>query len=453
MFNTYMVKKPLCFILMPFGKKASGNATIDFDEVYHNIIKPSVVAAGLEPIRADEEMSDGIIHKPMFERLILCEYGIADLTGANANVFYELGVRHAIKPHSTILLFADSTRLPFDVSFLRALGYGVDPNGKPTNAEAVSAELTKKLLQAKENKLNDSPLFQLLDNYPNIAHDKTDVFRDLVEYSKSLKKKLREIRDGNFSLPEKLDLLKQFEVELDNLDDIETGVIIDLFLSYRAVKGFEDMIALMEKMPDPLKATVMVREQYGFALNRIGKRKEAEEILTVLIKERGASSETYALLGRVYKDQWEEACQAEKKLQAKGFLRKAIDAYTKGFEADWRDAYPGINACTLMYVENPDNEELKKLLPVVKYAVSKKMEKQGSDYWDQATLFELDILEKNFAGAEKNLESAASMIREVWEPETTLKTLRMIIKIRSQEGDDVAQLQRFEKDLETLVAG
>src|SRR5947208_13155732 len=52
-----------------------------------------------------------IIHKPMFERLVLCEYAVADLTTANANVFYELGVRHAIRPRSTVLLDRKSTRL------------------------------------------------------------------------------------------------------------------------------------------------------------------------------------------------------------------------------------------------------------------------------------------------------------------------------------------------------
>ncbi len=130
-----------------------------------------------------------------------------------------------------------------------------------------------------------------------------------------------------------------------------------------------------------------------------------------------------------------------------------MDAYTKGFEADWRDAYPGINACTLMYIENPGNEDLRKLLPVVKFAVTKKMEKQGTDYWDQASLFELDILEHDFDGAKKHLEAAARLIREVWEPETTLKNLRMIRKIREQVGDDAEQLKGFEKDLEVLVAG
>ena len=97
-----MSQRPLCFVLMPFGKKPTvAGATVDFDAVYHDLIAPAVDAAGLQAIRADEEMSGGIIHKPMFERLILCEYAVADLTTANANVFYELGVRHAVLPWST----------------------------------------------------------------------------------------------------------------------------------------------------------------------------------------------------------------------------------------------------------------------------------------------------------------------------------------------------------------
>ena len=98
--------RPLCFVLMPFGKKqdASG-ATVDFDAVYQKLIAPAIEDSGLEPLRADEEMTGGIIHKPMFERLILCPYAVADLTTANANVFYELGVRHAIRPYSTVPVF------------------------------------------------------------------------------------------------------------------------------------------------------------------------------------------------------------------------------------------------------------------------------------------------------------------------------------------------------------
>jgi hypothetical protein len=87
-----------------------------------------------------------------------------------------------------------------------------------------------------------------------------------------------------------------------------------------------------------------VREQYGLALNRAGQDDKAERVLTDLINERGPSSEAYGILGRVYKDRWEAAHNAGTKMLARGQLDKAINDYVKGFESDWRDAYPGINA-------------------------------------------------------------------------------------------------------------
>ena len=77
--------KPLCFVLMPFGRKADASGQLtDFDEVYKRIIAPAIALADMEPIRADEEQVGGTIHKPMFERLLLCEYAIADITGAQS---------------------------------------------------------------------------------------------------------------------------------------------------------------------------------------------------------------------------------------------------------------------------------------------------------------------------------------------------------------------------------
>lgn len=77
---------PLCIVLMPFGQKPDPTgAMIDFDRVYTELIAPAVSQPGLEPLRADKETIGGIIHKPMFERLILCPYAVADLTLANAN--------------------------------------------------------------------------------------------------------------------------------------------------------------------------------------------------------------------------------------------------------------------------------------------------------------------------------------------------------------------------------
>ena len=105
--------KPLCFVVMPFGiKKDSEGNEVNFDQVYKLFIRPAIEAAEMEPIRADEETINGIIHKPMYERLILCDYAVADLTTANANVFYELGIRHAVKPCTTITVFSSTSKLP-----------------------------------------------------------------------------------------------------------------------------------------------------------------------------------------------------------------------------------------------------------------------------------------------------------------------------------------------------
>jgi hypothetical protein len=103
----------------------------------------------MEPLRADEEVGGGIIHKPMFERLILCDLAVADLTGANANVFYELGLRHGIRPATTILLFAGTERMAFDVAPLSALPYQLGPDGRPADVEAARDGLCKLLEAAK----------------------------------------------------------------------------------------------------------------------------------------------------------------------------------------------------------------------------------------------------------------------------------------------------------------
>ena len=133
-------QRPLCFVLMPFGTKPdpTGRPAIDFDRVYGAGIQPAIEAAGLRPVRADQEKTGGIIHKPMFERLLLCEYGIADLTTANANVFYELGVRHTARPATTLPVFALHQPIPFDVNYLRALPYDLGADNRFGDSEAAA---------------------------------------------------------------------------------------------------------------------------------------------------------------------------------------------------------------------------------------------------------------------------------------------------------------------------
>ena len=417
---------PLCFVLMPFGtKRATDGTAVNFDRVYAELFAPAIRGADMEPIRADEEQAGGLIHTPMFERLVLCEYALADLTTANANVFYELGVRHAARPWSTVLAYAEGLgQLPFDVAPLRALPYRVAADGGPADAGAGGAKITERLKSARERAV-DSPLYELLQDYPKVAHEKTDVFRKQVQVSEQHKKEIERRRrlkpEG-----EAARALREYESTLGALADVEAAVLVSLFLAYRDVKAYGEMLRLGEAMPAPLRETVLVREQYAFALNREGRGEDAEAVLKGLLKARGPSSETYGLLGRVYKVRYDAARKAGEAAIAGVWLDRAIDAYRKGFEADLRDDYPGVNAVTLMAIRNRADPGLAELLPVVRYAARQRVVQGTAGYWGHATLFELAVIAGDEAGARAELAEALAERPEPWMKETTVKNLRLL---------------------------
>jgi tetratricopeptide (TPR) repeat protein len=429
---------------MPFGKKPDGaGGSIDFDAVYRDVIAPAISGADLEPLRADEELTAGVIHKAMFERLLLCEYAVADLTTANPNVFYELGVRHALRPCTTVLIYAEAGgRLPFDVAPQRALPYAIGPDGTPADPDGTRQVLAQRLCEAR-GRTTDSPLFQLIDGLPapEIDRLKTDVFREHVRYSAEWKERLAEARKQG------VEAVRAAEAELGRIADTEAEVVIDLFLSYRAVKAWPEMIALVDKMSPPLAASAMVREQLAFALNRTGDGERAERELLDVLERRGPSSETYGLLGRVYKDRWLAASENGSPALARGLLDRAIDAYQKGFEADWRDAYPGVNAVTLLEIRDPSDARLAMLLPVVRYAVQLRVERGAPDYWDYATLLELAVIARDEDAAGSALGSALAAVREPWEPESTANNLRLIRRARESRGETLRWAEEAEREL------
>lgn len=434
--------KPLCFVLMPFGnKKDAKGREIDFDAIYKSLIQPAIEEAGMESVRADEEMVSGFIHKPMYERLLLCDYAIADLTTANANVFYELGVRHAARPYHTFSIFASGTTLPFDVRPLRANPYNLDENCNLSNLEKDKADITKWLVDAKNNPATDSPLFQFFEELKpqHISHEKTDVFRDRVDYSIQAKKELAKYRENK-----DLKAIKGFEAELD-FEGTEGGVLIDIYLSYRALDAWDEMVALEAKMPQHLQKSLLVREQLGFALNRLGESKEAERVLLKAIEEYGKSSETLGLLGRVYKDRWKNETNP---ILKESWLHKAIDTYIDGYKADIRDAYPGVNAITLMSALDEPDKRLEEILPAVLFATKQRISQTTPDYWDYATLMELEIIARNPKGAKEALLKALPLAIEDWMKKTTKDTIIMLKNKWSKQGEDVDWLEEIIKGLE-----
>src|SRR5262245_46709421 len=434
-------QNPLCFVLMPFGvrKDALGRPT-NFDAVYRQVICPAVSKAGLDPIRADEERVGGTIHKPMFERLMICPYAVADITGANPNVFYELGIRHAKRPRSTVVIFSQGTMLPFDIQMLRCIPYRVNELGDPIDVEPSIDSIAKVLHEARHNPHDDSPFFQLLEEMPDqeVEHSKTDIFREHAHYSEKFKERLAAARRAG------ADAVKQVAADpsLSNLHEVEVGVLIDLYLSYRAVDAHDAMIDLYQRMPKVLQRLKLIREQYAFALNRRGRHEDAEKVLKEVIAEYGPSSETNGLLGRVFKDRWEKSRGSP---EARSFLKSAIESYSVGFQADWRDAFPGVNAVTLMEMMDKPPPEQKEILPVVRYAATQKA-KRNADYWDYATLMELAVIGRDADGAEENLGDALANVTEPWQLETTERNLRLIRELREGRGEQGASWSKRIED-------
>lgn len=130
----------ICFFIMPIGTQKIGNTALTEDDLrkkYDYIIKNAILKANpnLEVIRADEELNPGSISNDIFIKLMHSEYVIADITYPNPNVFYELGIRHAIKPKTILIREKTDFSIPFDVSHLRYLEYTQELDGMDKLAE------------------------------------------------------------------------------------------------------------------------------------------------------------------------------------------------------------------------------------------------------------------------------------------------------------------------------
>jgi tetratricopeptide (TPR) repeat protein len=442
--------KPLCFVLMPFGTKTDKTGRkIDFNNIYEVLIKKAIEACDLEPIRADEELLGGTIHKPMYERLVLCDYAIADLTSLNANVFYELGLRHAIKAHTTIPIFAFDADLPFDLNFQRTLPYKLDKEGKLEDIEASKKMLITHLNSAKGQGNIDSPVFQLIEGWKvshKLTHEKTDAFREQAIYENDVKEDLSKARNEG-----KDAVVAMFE-NLQPINEKSVGVIVDLFISLRGVKAWEEMFECYKSMDAPMQNVKMIREQLGFAYNRAGKQEEAKKILLSLIDTYGFDPETNGILGRVYKDLYFDAKKEGNELKAAGSLIQAIMSYKEGFDADWRDAYPGVNLVTLLELKG-DTDMLNQYLPIVQFANNRKMATTSRDYWDLATQGELNILKRDYKTATDNFSEALALIppNEIWMLETTLNNLKLIREARTEFKTQDEGLNNLLEQLEKYV--
>jgi tetratricopeptide (TPR) repeat protein len=463
----------LCFVLMPFGKKPdpAGGADVDFDRIYEAGLQPGIEDAGMLPIRADEEKLGGIIHQAMYERLLLCDFALADLTTGNPNVLYELGIRHAARPRTTLTVYAAQKPLPFDVALLRTQRYELgEGNSFPdANADALRQGVREHLGELKQlaqgQSVTDSPLFQLVRGWDPkpLGLEAAESFLEQLKAHEQVKQRLNDVRaasNDKARRPEAAASLVQIRKEVLDSGTTDVGVLTSLMLGYRALEDWSGMIEVYGQLPEFLQRQYVVRQLLAFAYNRRAERdknlvdrERALQLLRELQQEQGATSETCGLIGRIYKSEWTEA-QADGKLtKARGYLKQAIAAYVGGFESDWRDVYPGINAVTLLDVQGGRTSlELKdRLLPVVRFAVEQRLRAPTADYWDHATLLEIAVLENDAEQALDVLDTALTAFTETWQPKTTADNLRIIERARTERGEDIGWLSQLIHELDAAA--
>jgi len=151
----------ICFVAMPFNIKQVGDKDVDFDYIYSNIFAPAIANTPLPeggylvPKRADEDFFSGSIDVEMFQYLEYSRLTLADISGLNANVFYELGVRHRAHAAGTVIFRQVTAPIPFDVNHIKAFPYEYEPEAQIAESRAV---VTRALTESLINNRLDSPV-------------------------------------------------------------------------------------------------------------------------------------------------------------------------------------------------------------------------------------------------------------------------------------------------------
>ena len=398
---------------MPFGiKPGPQGEPVDFNRVYAELIQPALEQAGLFAFRADEETRAGDIRVDMFQELLIADLVVVDLTIDNPNVWYELGVRHALRARGVVLISGGQPTTAFDVYTDRKLRYELRDGGPdPTTLKEDIGRLSQVIRDTMESwhGRKMSPVYELI---PSLTEPDW-----------------RKLRVGN---------LREFWEAYDSWEQ--------RIVAARREGRVGDMLVLADEAPvAAFRASAWIRAgkalrragQYAFALEQLDKGLAIEPLDHVGLQEKGIclqrlaaqgrhgfsldkarvhyramlqqddeTAETWALLGRVEKDTWTSAWrlpganQEQRLAEARywdSLLREAIDCYTKAFRRDPKHYYSGINALTLMHLYRhltaaPSYQDEIEVLPgAVRFAAQCEQDPEKR-FWSRATLGDLQVL-------------------------------------------------------------
>ncbi len=405
--------KPHAFVAMPFGvKQDSQGNEIDFNRVYATLIRPALEAAGLEVFRADEEERAGDIRTDMFQELLVADLVVADLTLDNPNVWYELGVRHALRARGVVLISGGRVPTAFDLYTDRKLRYSVKDGGPdPITIEQDKAKLSAMVKATMESwhGRKVSPVYNLLQNLqePDWKSLRMGDVREFWERHDAwdtritLARKSGQIGDVLVLADEAPIAAFRAEAWLTAGEALRKGV--------RFTFGLEQLERGLAIEPHNLRG---LREK-GICLQRLAREGKpghsldrAREHYRKVLETFPNDPETWALLGRVDKDAWISAWhQADKTPEQMreeaayedALLRATIEGYAGAYRRNPAHYYSGINALTLMHLcrhltNDPRyDKEMAMMAGAVRFAAEMEIDPNQA-FWAKATLGDLEVL-------------------------------------------------------------
>ena len=348
--------KPHAFVVMPFGRKQRGDGSwVDFNAIYEWLIKPAIETAGFESFRADEETCSGDILTDMFQELLLADVVIADLSIDNANVFYELGVRHAMRRRGIVHIQAGRAYMPFDIFNVRTLPYHCDASGGPDPTEldkdrTALVKMIQSTWQSDHNQIH-SPIFNLLTGLPEPDR-------------KSLRTPLATGYWEEYNLLQGRITIAQRQKRIGDVvllaEEVSNPLIKEDILSEagQALKSMGNSALALKQYRQGLKInpkSIVFCCEEAYHLHCLGQSDEAIVKLERLLREQPTCLDATCYLGLIYQniwtDKWLPVADDTLRLRiahdASYLLVKAIECYLRAYRLDHNLYSPGVNALAL----------------------------------------------------------------------------------------------------------
>ena len=454
------------FVAMPFGTKPNDKGEqIDFNRVFDELIKPALEEAGLEVLRADEEQRAGDIRLDMFQALLMADLVVADLSIDNPNVWYELGVRHALRARGVILVQGPRSTKPFDIYTDRKLSYhlkdgGPDPAHLADDRKAIT-RMTIATLEAWHGR-PVSPVYGLLPNLqePDWKTLRIGAVREYWQRHDAWAALIEKARKAG--RPE--DVL----VLADEAPVTALRVEARLKAGTALLKGRHYNYALeqFDLALDFDPANLEAARQRGICLQRLKRPDEAREVYEALLAEHPDDVETLSLLARLDKDAWMDAWNHPEHSPAKmredaayeeALLKAAIVGYAGAFRAAPGHYYSGINAVTLMHLhqhltgKDSFSAEARAMAGGVGWAATCE-QTPAQRFWAAATLGDLAVLSGSADEVKAAYQTAITLADKDWFAlDACLAQLRLLAGLGFRPDEVSAGISTFERALTRLA--